>query len=516
MSATDVKPASFIENSAIDVRPPQTRRTDARDVNPPTVSNQSGASDQFPSSRGAFEGNPRSPEGAGSGFNKGSLIASEDYLISATPASGAIDFNGSQGLSITDALQTGLDLSGDFTIEMWLNPTTLPSTNTKFALVSKLSSSGGYEVSIFRDAGGAINIRVIVRQDGSTIDTATKLFSLIQMQTPSVPFHLAITNTMSTQILTFIVNGVEKSTSGYGNSSSIGNNTADFAVSMAPDGTSKYNGVLKEVRVWSVVRTTSQIITDLRNNNPSGSGLQGYWPLNSDTNDYSGNGNHLTRTGSPSIGSNPFFTNYGKTTRFYSTAGDGDVTNTGAGGWAGVRSASTGSTADSTGATTTAVVSKPGFSGSRTIRRMFLPIDTTSFNGRAIDAFLHPFVSVESNSFDRDICLIQTTQADTSTLTTADFDQCGDLNSPIEGMTRIPLSTFDAVNSNDFPLFLQLNSNGLGFIQQGGITKLGIRISSDIDNQEPTGTSAASDLITLATSEAANTTVPFLDIVTLF
>jgi len=49
----------------------------------------------------------------------------------------------SQSLSITDGSQTGLDLSGDFTIEAWIKLTQLPSTaGTEFGIVSKYHTTG--------------------------------------------------------------------------------------------------------------------------------------------------------------------------------------------------------------------------------------------------------------------------------------------------------------------------------------------------------------------------------------
>ena len=119
------------------------------------------------------------------------------------------------------------------------------------------------------------------------------------------------------------------------------------------------------------------------------------------------------------------------------------------------------------------------------IYRAFLVFDTSSIPNDATitDATLSIYVTAKTDNDSSSFVLIQTTQAATSSLVLEDFDQCGDLNSPTEGASRVTYSslTLDAYNNFTF------NAAGLTWINLTGLTKLGIRNSRDVDNSEPTG-----------------------------
>ncbi len=49
--------------------------------------------------------------------------------------------SGGEHVSISDAAQTGLDLSGNFTLEAWVKPTTQIPSGQEYGIISKWSSA---------------------------------------------------------------------------------------------------------------------------------------------------------------------------------------------------------------------------------------------------------------------------------------------------------------------------------------------------------------------------------------
>ena len=95
---------------------------------------------------------------------------------------------------------------------------------------------------------------------------------------------------------------------------------------------------------------------------------------------------------------------------------------------------------------------------------------------------------------------IQTDQPDPTTLTTADFNNCGALDAPTLGTDSVlNTSTFVTNNYNTFTL----NATGLGWIIVNGWTMLGVRSEEDYvtNGSQPT----TDERITVHCSEAAGT-----------
>ena len=116
------------------------------------------------------------------------------------------------------------------------------------------------------------------------------------------------------------------------------------------------------------------------------------------------------------------------------------------------------------------------------INRMFLPIDTSSLGGAIISSATLHFYAKKNNDVDNDaLSLIQTSQASTSTLSHADYDQVGTTKG---SDTDIDITSLEADYSAE--VFV-LNATGRGWIDKNGWTKLGIRNAKDITATEPAG-----------------------------
>lgn len=114
------------------------------------------------------------------------------------------------------------------------------------------------------------------------------------------------------------------------------------------------------------------------------------------------------------------------------------------------------------------------------IARAFFPFDTSALPDEAtisaatFNVYVN-YVEDDDNDGDDWINIVQTTQASNTELVTSDYDQCGAVDNPTEGATRIDLGNITASQYNVWTL----NATGIGFISKTGFTKLGLREGHD-------------------------------------
>lgn len=223
-----------------------------------------------------------------------------------------LESSSAQYLSIADSNQTGLDLSGNSTIELWFKLESQPATNEKIALVTKEAAqpNHGYVLD-YADNGGTKYLGFIVSTDGSNDggDVLTVNYTL----TTDAWYHIAVVynDDGDEGIATFYVNGVDQgSSSRNAGRNGIYNNNQPFEIGHSQTGVGGYgyaDGSIDDVRVWNIARTASEIANnyqaELAGNEP---GLVGYWKFNNDLNDSSGHGNTLTNhNGATFVSLNP-------------------------------------------------------------------------------------------------------------------------------------------------------------------------------------------------------------------
>lgn len=115
------------------------------------------------------------------------------------------------------------------------------------------------------------------------------------------------------------------------------------------------------------------------------------------------------------------------------------------------------------------------------IHRAFFPF-YMNHSFTITSASLHIYNVVKSDSTGNGyIVLVQTTNADENTLVNGDFDLCGTTNTPTEGANRVDITSISDNSYFEIPL----NSTGLSWLNKTGYTKLGVRISGDVDNNAP-------------------------------
>ena len=210
-----------------------------------------------------------------------------------------LESSSSQYAKITDGSQTGLDITGDITIELWTKWESLPSSNSPTWLVGRYNgtiSASSYQFYIYNNAGTP-QIRIIICS-GSNIDVLSKNY------TPPTGewIHLAVTWDASTSTAEFYVNGSSIGTA-IGTYTSNNNATADFNIGAGDSSPNGYfDGKMANLRIWDDVRTQSEIADNRYNLNltPGSNNLIDVWKLDNDYVSESGN-NNLTASGSPTF-----------------------------------------------------------------------------------------------------------------------------------------------------------------------------------------------------------------------
>lgn len=173
-----------------------------------------------------------------------------------------------QSLSITDASQSGLDITGDISIAFWWKP---ESHNTEQYFVSKFPLVAGQRSYRF-GFDGATSFSLTYSDDGTgnaghqeNITIGTGTINDAQF------YHIAMTFKASTKTLTVYKDGTSLGTGAGGTATSIFNGTADFTLgnyqnALLNQGT---DGLMDEVGIWSKELTAAEV-TSLYN---AGTGL---------------------------------------------------------------------------------------------------------------------------------------------------------------------------------------------------------------------------------------------------
>lgn len=172
-----------------------------------------------------------------------------------------LELSSQQSLTIADASQTGLDITGDLSISFWWKP----ETNNVFQwLVSKYLLAGNQRsYGIYFDGTNSLNFASSSDgTSGNTVDQG-KTF------TPSngTWYHIVITYATSGTVTTYVNGSSLGTNTGY--KTSIFNGSAEFAIGRG-NLDSWTDGVIDAVGIWSRTIDSSEVTT-LYN---SGNGVQ--------------------------------------------------------------------------------------------------------------------------------------------------------------------------------------------------------------------------------------------------
>ena len=213
-----------------------------------------------------------------------------------------LELSSSQWLSITDASQTGLDITGDISIECWINIETLPSVvGVLESLVDKSRTGSGSDRAylFYINTTDVLTFRFDANADGTNESNFTSDAVIVDSGDLGNWIHLAVTVDVSVPSVVMYKDGssIASSSTATG-STSINNNAEDFRIGARNAGGTRvsfFDGLMDGVRVWNDIRTGTEI-ADNRSLEISGgtAGLAGAWRLNNDLLDETTNNNDLT------------------------------------------------------------------------------------------------------------------------------------------------------------------------------------------------------------------------------
>lgn len=221
-----------------------------------------------------------------------------------------LELSSSQFAKIADGSQTGLDLSTDFSAEAWIKLEQLPSTaGTQFAIVTKYESGANNRSWQFL-IDATDYLRVQWSSDGTSGSGSNSNFYATTAFTSADVgkwIHVAVAADISVPSATFYINGIaQTTTTTFANATTIYNGGASVVIGAREATLSTltydnyFDGKIKNVRVWSDIRTATEVYQNMYFETPaSTTNLVANWLFNNNYEDQTANNNDLTATGSP-------------------------------------------------------------------------------------------------------------------------------------------------------------------------------------------------------------------------
>lgn len=167
--------------------------------------------------------------------------------------------------SITDANQTGLDLTGDCSFAFYIKMTSQPTGSNVFSILRKWDESNeqrSYTIAYFL-SGGVMRLQVGISDDGLAA-SSTDIYYLNTTFSNGIIYHILINFDASAHRMEFIING---ELVGYSNGSqgytSIHSGSAAFIVGAYIDATPTQidflDGLIDELYIWSRIVSKEEI-----------------------------------------------------------------------------------------------------------------------------------------------------------------------------------------------------------------------------------------------------------------
>ena len=196
-------------------------------------------------------------------FSAGKINNGADFELGDAP--GSYD-----RLTITDASQSGLDITGDIALSAWVKPESEPGNSIQYHIAGKwfTTNSRSY-IFRYEKVSGVLYLTFTPSPDGAD---AENLRVLVDLGTGTWK-HIVMSWKASTKTLTVYVNGASVGTA-VGSFNSIFSSTSIFYIGGESVGQNIFDGMIDEVGIWSRELTSTEV-TSLYN---GGSGCQYAFP----------------------------------------------------------------------------------------------------------------------------------------------------------------------------------------------------------------------------------------------
>lgn len=170
----------------------------------------------------------------------------------------SFELDTSEYLSITDAAQSGLDITSDLSFSAWVNFQTVPGV-ARYDIVTKYNA--GANRSYRFQAGDSNQLSMIqVGGGGSAFNVCSRAW------TPSSAtwYHVAAAFSDSANEIKLYVDGAQLGTTCASMNTASDNGTAEFRIGSGQDAGNFFDGLIDEVGIWSKTLSSTQV-TDLYN-----------------------------------------------------------------------------------------------------------------------------------------------------------------------------------------------------------------------------------------------------------
>ena len=170
----------------------------------------------------------------------------------------------SEALTISDASQSGLDITGDFSVSLWLNGETAGGNGVLFS--KWLTTGDQRSYALFWWSSGNV-LRTYISSDGTNANTSK--ISVSGALSGSTWYHVVFVYDASAGEVTLYIDGTATGVGATGHKTSIHSGSAQFALGDASGDFGYLDGILDEVAIWSRTLTSGEV-SELYN---SGAGL---------------------------------------------------------------------------------------------------------------------------------------------------------------------------------------------------------------------------------------------------
>jgi len=226
------------------------------------------------------------------------LFLFTDNVSAANSYTTDLELSSSQYWSITDANQTGLDITGDMSIQLWVKFETVPTNDyDTWILLSKMNTNNySYEIFYqYRTAWGEARLGLGNSSNGTTLNE-----EFIDYQfTVGNWYNITIVYDASAGEVDFYINGTATGGTQTGAGNSIYNGNATFQIGAASIWSVYFDGLIDNVIITNDELTSQEIsnyydcgITNEIDN------IVGHWNFENDGTDETDNGNDLTNNNS--------------------------------------------------------------------------------------------------------------------------------------------------------------------------------------------------------------------------
>lgn len=220
-------------------------------------------------------------------------ITKDNLAFASNTHSIDLELSSSQALTITDGDQTGLDLTGDLTFEMWVKFETYTGTQVLLSKQDPNATQISYVLKQYQPA----NELILQMNNGS----GNEQWKISWTPSTATWYHVAVSYDASAATGKFYIDGTQTGGDQVGTNTVINDSTAPFAIGADYSTVlvNFFDGLIDDVRVWDDVRTG----TEIDNNkgcslNGDEDNLVGYWKLDDSLLDETSNDNDLTNNNS--------------------------------------------------------------------------------------------------------------------------------------------------------------------------------------------------------------------------